>query len=100
MTTPGIQPTQPQLNSTETEGSPFYINGGSYLAVLSGYNSGTCYLDIESPDGVWIPTDISFTANGAKTFIATQLLRYRLRIDGGSAGAQVWVMPAYSLGNF
>ena len=98
--TPGINPSQPQLRADEIEGSPFYINGGSYYIILTGHSGGTCYLDVEAPDQTWVESDISFTSNGVKTFVGTQLLRYRLRVDGGAVGAQAWVMPAYSQGQF
>ena len=78
------------LQNTETTGTPFRLDGGPYVAVMSGHAGGVWTLQFESPDETltdrWTDLETTFAANGAQycSFHAA----WRYRITGGTVGAE------------
>ena len=77
-----------QTTSDELEAAGGLTNGGSI--VLASHAGETWTLQVEAPDGTWISTAITFTANGIQSALAFERgLRYRL--NGGTVGAEAWI---------
>ena len=81
------------LFETQTQGDEYeaaggLTNGGSI--VVSAHAGGTWTLQVEAPDGTWISTSITFTANGIQGALAFEPgLKYRL--NGVTVGAKGWI---------
>ena len=80
------------LENDETTGSEFLASGVNSAVLLDAHNGGTWILQIESPDGNWIDTDITFDSNGVKDFSTIAGVAYR--VHGGTAGAKAYVSDA------
>ena len=68
---------------------------GMQQIVVDIHTGGIWTLQHQSPAGVWIDTDITFTDVGVKGFYATQDGHYRL--SGGSQGARAFVTGAWDV---
>lgn len=80
------------LHATQTT-SDVWTSTGAGDIILDSHAGGTWTLQVESPGGNWIDTDVTWTDDGIKTtFKQTQGLRYR--ITGGTAGARAWTDAA------
>ena len=77
------------LDAAQSTSDIWLFSGKDGVIVLTGHNGGTWTLQVEAPDGTWIDTDVTFTANGIMAdFVTTPGLRYRL--TGGTSGAKAW----------
>ena len=80
------------LIATQTTSDEHPAAGGRYSGTifLTDHAGGTWTLQAESPDGDWVDTNVTFTADGIQSnIIFEQGISYRL--NGGSAGAKAWV---------
>ena len=78
------------LFATESESDPFnFPADGAGKILLDGHQGGTWTLQIQSPLGNWLDTDITFSENGGSPDIIPFRLSYRL--TGGTVGAQAWI---------
>ena len=76
------------LFDNETESQPFNFRSAGASILLSDHAGGTWTLQIESPSGVWVDTDLTFTEDGGEPLL---ILPLSYRLSGGSAGAKAWV---------
>ena len=80
------------LSDTQTTSDTHEAAGGRYSGTvfLTGHAGGTWTLQAESPDGDWIATNVTFTADGIQSnIIFEEGVRYRL--TGGTVGAKAWI---------
>ena len=81
------------LSVGQSVGDVWTAGGGLGLIVLDSHAGGTWTLQIESPGGEWVATDVTFDDDGIKAGFVTAIgLRYRLA--GGTAGARAWAAGA------
>lgn len=78
------------LLDSQATGEEFKPIGGPMVILLSGHVGGTWTLQIETPNGVWQDTAITFAANGDQGFRLSPELTYRL--TGGTIGAEAWLV--------
>ena len=73
-------------------GREFSCPGGPIEISLEDHAGKTYTLQLKTPSGTWIDTDITFTDEGVKDFrsVSSRKVRYRLK-TGGVAGAVAWV---------
>ena len=96
------------LDTTDTSpGSVFMVRGGAptytgpqdilsrQQVLVDTHTGGTWTLQVESPEGIWVDTDITFDDVGVKAYWATQELKYRL--NGGAPGARAWSTGVWSV---
>ena len=76
-------------------GTTYFVLGRQEILV-DLHVGGTWTLQIESPGGIWIDTDITFVDVGVKALWVTQSARYRL--TGGVPGARAYVTGAWNVG--
>ena len=80
------------LSATQATSDEFPAGGNRYSAtvMLTAHAGGTWTLQVEAPDGTWIDTNVTLTANDIfSDVIFERGLKYRL--TGGSVGAKAWV---------
>ena len=77
------------LGATQSIGDKWPAIGGIYYVVLDDHSGGTWTVQILTPLGNWIDTDLTFTDNGVKRFDACPGFFYR--INGGTDGASAWI---------
>ena len=80
------------LSETQTTSDEYTAVGSSrdVTLILTGHAGGEWEFQIEAPDGTWVGTGVSFTANGVESGIV--LARgQKYRLTGGTAGAKAWV---------
>lgn len=85
------------LETTDTDGDSFAVQGGEYQIVCN-YGSTQTKLQILAPDSdpeVWIDTDAKFTNNGVKAIWLSADAKYRMTND--TAGSKCWIMPLYRM---
>lgn len=77
------------LSTTDTTGS-FTATGGHTTVLVDTFVDGNPWiLQVESPNKVWVNTDIVFTGVGIQDFTTVAGLAYRL--SGGAMGARAYV---------
>ena len=81
------------LESTDAAmGREFSCPGGPMEISVEDHAGGTYTLQIKTPSGRWLDTDITFTDNGVKDFRSTSSRKVRYRLQTGAvAGAVAWV---------
>ena len=85
------------LHPTQSTSDTWVASGKDGTMMLTAHSGGVWSLQAQAPDGTWVDTGITFTANGIKAaFVMTAELRFRLH--GGTAGAKAWVDGALSPG--
>lgn len=82
------------LDAAQTTSDVWISSGRNGIIILTGHAGGTWTLQIQAPDGTWVDTDVTFTANGVQTNFYT-VPGFSYRLTGGSAGASAWahVLP-------
>ena len=76
------------LKSDQDVSDEFNFISAAATILLSGHAGGTWTLEVQSPSGVWVPTDLTFAEDGGETIFTVPLL---YRIMGGDMGAEAWV---------
>ena len=79
------------LTATQTTGDSWLASGSDSTVLLDQHAGGEWVMQVQSPLGNWINTDITFAGNGIKDFSTIQGVAYRLH--GGDAGAVAWAAP-------
>ena len=77
------------LTSTQTESDEFNFRSPGASILLSGHAGGIWTLQVKSPSGDWIDTDLTFDEDGGEPILVIAEESYRL--TGGSVGAEAWV---------
>ena len=78
------------LSTTDASGDAFAATGGHTTVLLDTFVEGNPWiLQVESPNKVWVNTDIVFTGVGIQDFTTVAGLSYRL--SGGAMGARAYV---------
>ena len=80
------------LSSIQSTSDEWTSNGQIGSLIVDSHAGGTWQLELRSPAGNWIATDITFMDVGAKDFRHPAGLRFRL--TGGTAGAEAWIVGA------
>ena len=79
------------LSSDDATGTAFTATGGNSTILVDTHAGGVWTLQVESPGGVWIDSDISFTGTGIQDLTTVAGLSYRL--NGGMTGARAFAAP-------
>ena len=86
---------QQVLTATQTTGDAFGMAGGWQLVMVEPHQGGVWALQSQSPNGVWIDTDITFSARGEKAVLTTPSHAYRFH--GGTVGAKAYATGVYEV---
>ena len=83
--------TQIVLEADQQTGAEFRPSGKEEMILLAGHVGGTWVLQVKTPDGEWINTDVDFTNDGIKAFMSTPNFAYRMNTDdAANVGARAW----------
>ncbi len=77
------------LADNQTEGEAFTLGGGEFILAASG----AATLQLQTPDGNWVTSDVALTEAGAKVFYAPASIE--LRVTGATA-VEAWTVSAMS----